>query len=370
MKICIKCVQPDTRPSIVFDEQGVCPACKFANTSVDIDWTDRRKEILDIAEWGKANNVSGYDCVIGVSGGKDSLRQAMFAKDELGLNPLLVCCTNPPEKVTRLGIKNLNNIVNLGFDLITVNPGPVTWKKLVKNSFYRFGNLFRASEIPLYASAPKIAILYQIPLVFFGENPAISYGEMAVESVSGSAQRMKKSNTIKDGIEPVLDSSIFLNETFWYGYSTDDELELGKLRIYFLGYYIKGFGKRENAKFAMDHGMKVRTDPPEDTGDLTGHEQLDNEFVDVNQMLKFLKLGFGKVTDQVAEEIRLGKISRFEGIELVKKYDGRCSDKTIDKFCKYIDITHDEFWRVADSFRNKKIWTHNENGQWELNREF
>jgi len=370
MKICKKCVQPDTRPSIVFNEDGVCPACIFAEQSHEIDWSARRHGIEEIAEWGKKHNTSGYDCVIGVSGGKDSVRQAMFAKDELGLKPLLVCCTYPPEQVTRLGIRNLQNIVNLGFDLITINLSPQVWKRLLKNSFYRFGNLLKAAELPLYSSAPKTAIAYQIPLVFFGENPAITVGELAVKSVDGCAQRMKHANTIKDGIGSVLESSIDSNEIYWYGYSTDDELALANLKIYFLGYYIKGFGKLENAQFAMEHGMEIRHDAPEETGDLTGHEALDNEFVDVNQMMKYLKLGFGKVTDQVAEEIRRGKLTREEGIELVKKYDGKCSKKTILKFCKYIGITIEEFWRIADSFRGNGIWRKKDNGKWEINCEF
>src|SRR6185436_11305402 len=118
----------------------------------------------EIAEFGRRNNVSGYDCIIGVSGGKDSVRQVMYARDELGLKPLLVSCTYPPEQMSERGAKNLANIISLGFDLISVSPAPQTWKSLMREGFLRFGNWARSTEMALYASAPKVAIAYHIPL--------------------------------------------------------------------------------------------------------------------------------------------------------------------------------------------------------------
>ena len=116
MKYCKICLQSDTRPGIYFDENGICPACNYHNSLVDVDWDDRNKELADIVAFGKANNQSGYDCIIGVSGGKDSTRQAFFVKDVLKMNPLLVCLSYPPEQVSQRGVDNVSNMIKHGFD--------------------------------------------------------------------------------------------------------------------------------------------------------------------------------------------------------------------------------------------------------------
>src|SRR5689334_16483626 len=103
MKFCTKCTQPDTRPGIKFNEEGVCPACYFAEQAPIVDWSVRRQELEEIAEYGRKHNLNGYDCIIGVSGGKDSLRQCLYVREELGMNPLLVSCMYPPEQQTERG---------------------------------------------------------------------------------------------------------------------------------------------------------------------------------------------------------------------------------------------------------------------------
>ena len=140
-----------------------------------------------------------------------------------------------------------------------------------------------------------------------------------------------------------LDEGIKERDLIMYHYPTDTEMKWAKLKIVYLGYYIKGFSKRSNADFSIKHGMQVRKAPPEDLGDITGHEALDDDFQIINQMLKYIKLGFGKVTDQVCEEIRKGTMSREEGIELVRLYDGKCADHYIRRFCNYLKITEEYF---------------------------
>jgi hypothetical protein len=107
MKYCKRCLQTDTRSGTRFDEEGICPACKYHETLKDVDWAVRKKELEKIVLFGRENNYSGYDCIIGVSGGKDSLRQAFFVKYELKMNPLLVYLSYPPAQVTQRGVFNL-----------------------------------------------------------------------------------------------------------------------------------------------------------------------------------------------------------------------------------------------------------------------
>ena len=195
MRRCKLCLEPDTRPDCVFDEEGICYPCRYHATFDDIDWDGRRKELDAIADWGRKHSNLGYDCMIGVSGGKDSHRQALFARDELGLNPLLVSCTYPPEQQTERGAKNLANMSKIGFDVIAVRPAPQTWRDLMRMGILKFGNMFKSTELALYSCVPKMAVAYHIPLIFLGENPALSWGS-AGGSFDGNANRMKYNNTL------------------------------------------------------------------------------------------------------------------------------------------------------------------------------
>lgn len=370
MRWCKKCVQPDTRPGIKFDEEGVCPACRFAERHKEVDWSARRQELEEIAQWGREHNVSGYDCIVGVSGGKDSTRQSMFVRDELGLKPLLVSCTYPPEQQTERGAHNLSNLISLGFDCVTVTPAPRIWKRLLRQGFLRFGNFGRSPEMALYACLPRAAIAYHIPLVFLGENPAIALGDLDV-GTGGSANRMKYCHTLQGG-DPkhLLEEGMTRRETIWYHYPADEEMEWADLRLVYLGYYVSDFNRYENARFSIQHGLQVMNEPPEDVGDITGHEALDDSLIGVNQMMKYLKFGFGKVVDQTAEAIRLGRMTRAEAVELVQKYDGKCAERYIERFCDYIGITKERFWDVAESYRNRDIWEKDADSSWYLKMPF
>lgn len=371
MRYCKKCVQPDTRPGIFFDEEEVCPPCRFAETNNKIDWAARRKELEKVAEFGRENNVSGYDCIVGVSGGKDSVRQSLYVRDELGLKPLLVSCTYPPEQLTERGAYNLGNLISMGFDCISVGPDPQVWKKLMLQGFLKYGNWCKSTEMALYASAPKVAIAYHIPLIFLGENDAISQGGMDVGSVTGDANKMKYCHTLEGGNpDKLLTDEINEQDVYWYRYPSDDEMEWAKLKVVFLGYFIEDFTNFRNAELAIERGLMVRNEPPEDIGEVYGYESLDDDFVIVNQMLKYLKFGFGRVTDQASEMVRFKLIDRAKAVELVKKYDGKCADKYIKSFCGYLGISEKKFWEVAESYRNKNIWEKDENGNYRLKASF
>ena len=135
MRYCNICLQPDTRPGIKFDEEGVCPTCRYHQTLDKISWSERWAELVDLIEFGRKNSASGYDCIIGVSGGKDSLRQCMFVRDVLKMRPLTICLSYPPEQSTQRGVNNLANLTNSGFDCLTIQPSPGIWRKLMRRDF-------------------------------------------------------------------------------------------------------------------------------------------------------------------------------------------------------------------------------------------
>lgn len=370
IRFCKKCVMPDTRPGIQFDSDGICQPCHFAEQMKSVDWKERRRQLDRIVKEARKRNVSGYDCIIGVSGGKDSTRQAMIVKNELGLKPLLVCCTYPPEQITERGARNISNMISLGFDCVTVSPDPKVWKILMRQGFLKYGNWCKSTEMALYASAPKMAIAYHIPLIFLGENPTVLYGDDS-GSTDENANRMKYCHTL-DGGNPdkLLTEGITEQDIFWYRYPSDEEMAWADLRIVYLGYFIKDFYSFKNAEFAIAHNLEIRNEPGEDIGECYGFDALDDDFVIVNQMLKFFKFGFGKMADMACDAIRYGIMPRQEAIEQLKKYDGKCADKYIRLFCQYLEITEEQFWRVAESFRSPDVWEKDLKGKWRLRADF
>ena len=133
MKYCSRCLQPDTRPNTRFTGDGICPACDYFEKLQDVDWQER----LDILEELLANRPGRpgqmYDCIIGVSGGKDSTRQALWARDKLGLRPLLACLSYPPEQVSERGVDNISNLIEHGFDVVISAPAPQVWRRLMRS---------------------------------------------------------------------------------------------------------------------------------------------------------------------------------------------------------------------------------------------
>ena len=367
MKYCIKCLQPDTRPNIKFAASGNCPACEYFATLDGIDWDSRRKILDEICAFGIAHKSWGYDCIIGVSGGKDSTRQALYVKHILKMNPLLVCCTYPPDQVSERGAFNISNLIDHGFNVVIVGPSPKVWKENMRTGFYKYGNWQKSTEMALFASVPRLAIAYQIPLIFWGENPALTLGELGVRSDGYDGNQMKWGNTLGGGdLSWLYGNGIKPQDILPLQYPSDEEMARAKLRIVYLGYFWKLWSKLDNGILSALNGLDVRHERPEEIGDILGVEALDEDWITVNQIFKYRKFGFARTTEIVSEEIRFGRMGRVQGIKLVEKYDGKCSEALVNDFCKYLEITKEEFWKVVDSYTNKDIFEKDNRGQWRL----
>jgi N-acetyl sugar amidotransferase len=366
---CKNCVNPSTRPNGSFNKDGICGVCELKQSDSEgkIDWNQRTKEINEIANWGRDNSNNTYDCIVTVSGGKDSMRQAFFARDELGLNPLLVSVIYPPEQMSERGAKNLSNLVEQGFDCISMGLNPQISKLLTKHCLYEFQNLFNATELALYSIPIHVAISQKIPLVFLGENPAHTIGEKQ-GTLDSDASQMRNANTLMGGsAERFLKTGVKVQDLHFYNYPSEQDVDAAKLKLVYLGYFIKDWSGWNNAKFAAERGIENRNELPEDIGDLWGIGALDEDFRIVNQHLKYLKYGFGHVTDQVMESIHSGMMTREEGMKLVEEYDGKCHPKYVTKLCAYLKISHEEFWIVAEKARNQDVWIKNIDNEWILN---
>ena len=363
MKVCKKCIQPDSRPGIFFSEDGICGACIWEEEKKKIDWNSREKELQDIADWAKKTTQSNYDCIIGVSGGKDTTVQALYAKENLGLRCLLV--NSEPEGITEIGRHNIENLKQKGFDVITLRPNPKVMKKLIKFDFYRNLNPIKVTEYSLWSSAYIVTEKFGVPLIIQGENPGLTLGVSLTGLAKDSdALKANEQNTLSTRWEEYLDAGVTERDLFLFHYNRDN-LEKKGVRGVWLQYFMKEWSQRKNAEFALSNGFKCRPSDfdPESIGTYVPYFQLDSDIVPVNQMFKCIKFGFGQCMDHVCYDIRDGKMSREEGIELVKKYDGKCSEYYIKKFCDYIEISTDEFWSVTEKFRGP-MWTKNSDGTW------
>lgn len=368
MGFCKTCVNVDTRPDTTsFGESGICPACQFRlqRENDSIDWDARRRELDEIVDWGKANSKCSYDCIVTVSGGKDSMLQAFYARDVLGLKVLLVNSAYPPEQLAERGAENLANLVEHGFDTISMSLNPQIWKNMMRQGFLKYGNQAKSTELPLYAIPIHVAIAYKIPLVFLGENPLYTLGQQQGTSLGGDATGMKYSHTLQGGTpDKLLTEGMVPKDVFFYCYPSDNEMEHAKLRVVYLGYYIKEWSLTYNAQRGIEKGLKVRPEPPEEIGDYFGVSALDEDFKIVNQMIKHIKFGYGSVTDQICIALNQGLMDRETAFEAVKLYDGKCHPRFVTSFCKYIDITEEEFWNAVESYRGKHIWEKDEKGEW------
>jgi N-acetyl sugar amidotransferase len=358
MKYCKICLEIDTRPNINFDYSGVCYACNsFDNIQKKYSDNNRIRIFKDLIEKYRSKG-NYFDCILGVSGGKDSTRQALWLKEKFNLRPLLVCCSYPPEQITSVGTENLSNLMKLGFDVLVSAPAPQLWKKSVRESFFK-GNYLTGPEIALYSSLPQIAIKYKLKLIFWGENPATVWNDQKTNSKEGyNGNNLRHSNTLR-GCKIDWMKKIISNKTqlIPYKYPSVKDFKSHQLQIIYLSWFWKNWTFLSNAKYSCLNGLELKKDNATKTGDLYGITAIDDTWVSVNQMIKYFKFGFGRVTDYLNFEIRNGSMSREEAIVYANKYDGKCDQKYINDFCRYIGISKFQFNKSIKKIINKKLFT-------------
>lgn len=364
MKYCSRCLQPDTRPNTKFTPQGICPACDYFERLQEVDWQERYEILEDLLASCPRQPGQYFDCIIGVSGGKDSTRQALWVRDKLGLRPLLACLSYPPEQVTERGVDNLSSLIELGFDVVVSAPAPQTWRKLMRASFDRFTNWARSTELALFSSVPQLAIRYRIPLILWGENPGLQLGDLKTLGRTGyDGNNLRYMNTLSGGVIDWMLETAQMRELIPYQYPTPGEFEAHRLQIVYLGWFLGDWSLTNNGLYSAANGLQVRTDTVENTGDLRGVTSLDEDWVTLNQMIKYYKFGFGRVTDYVNEEIRLGRLTREEGTRLVTEYDDSCSLDYIADFSDYIGISINDFWKQVHASVNRNLFDIRPNGR-------
>ncbi|RYY57881.1 MAG: N-acetyl sugar amidotransferase [Chitinophagaceae bacterium] len=362
MKYCTRCLFPETKPDLFFDEQGVCSACVAAEEKTQIDWEQRRKDFFKIIEHYRSKNPTGYDCIVPVSGGKDSTYQAYYMKKVCGLNPLCVCFETTA--VTEIGQHNLDNLAEMGMDVIHFKKNDEVYRKMVIESFKRVGDEMWPNHIGIFTIPVMFAVKFNIPLLIWGENPQQEYGG-PLESIQNKVLSRRwleefgglLGNRIQDmiGVDGITEK-----ELTPYFYPSDEDIERVGVTGLFLGHYFF-WDARKQLEIVKEHGFRVSETPVE--GTYTNYENLDEKIVGLHDYLKFVKYGFGRATDHACIDIRNNRITREEGLDLVKKYDGKYPHYAVESFIEYTGMSKQEVDEVIDSYTNTILFTQDETGR-------
>ncbi len=352
MRFCQKCILPDTRPNLVIGKDGVCNACKSHATKAVIDWQERARAFSKVVERAKSL-THGYDCVIPVSGGKDSTWQVVHCLQH-GLHPLAVTWRSPVR--TPVGEANLKNLIGLGVDHIDFQINPKVEKKFLLESFVRYGTPMIPMHMALFSIPLQVAVNYRIPLVIWGENSAFEYGskDQATQGFQMNEAWLKQfgvtqGTTASDWVSEQLT----IKELTPYFTPSDEELRAANVLSIFLGYYF-AWDPAETFAVAKAHGFQAESKGPR-TG-YYDYADIDDDFISIHHYLKWYKFGFTRLFDNLSLEIRNGRMSRDQAVEIVKQSGEQTPKEDIRAFCDYVGIKERRFFEIAESFRSAEIW--------------
>ncbi|EGQ7700329.1 N-acetyl sugar amidotransferase [Vibrio vulnificus] len=358
IKYCTSCMYPETKPDLWFNEEGKCSACINFENRTEIDWVERKQEFLQITERYKSIDGSNYDCIIPVSGGKDSTYQVIKVL-QAGLNPL--CVTAETDSLSELGRRNLENLKRLGVDHVNVTPNPKVRRKLSRLALREVGDIQWAEHVTIFTIPIQVAVEKNIPLIVWGENSQHEYGGPAAAAENNVLDRrwleefggmlgMRVSDLIgQDGITR--------KDLIPYFYPSDEDLKRVGVTGIFLGYYFPWDGYN-NTLLAQAYGFESYPTPTE--GSLVNYENLDNYYHRIHDYFKYIKYGFGRATDQANNHIRRGRLARKDIVDFLKHNDGAYPsvylNRSLESVLKEIDLSKEEFDEICDRFTNKKLF--------------
>lgn len=358
LRYCVRCVMPHTKPDLRIDDEGVCNACRSFEQRTAVDWTARAAELKEITDRYRSKDGSQWDCIIPVSGGKDSTYQVIRML-QLGMNPL--CVTATTCDLSEVGRKNIENIKNLGVDYVEFSPNPVTRRKLNYIGLTEVGDISWPEHVGIFTIPVRAAVQYDVPLIVWGENSQNEYGGPAAAAENNILTRrwleefggllgMRVSDLMgNDGIEA--------RHLIPYSYPTDQELARVGVTGVFLGHYLPWDGY-SNALISQAFGFVSMESTVE--GSIVNYENLDNLQTGIHDYFKFLKFGFGRATDIACLHVRRDRITRQDAMQMVKHHDGKFPwtylGIPIEKILEPLEIGVEEFVSICDRFTNKAIF--------------
>lgn len=361
---CKKCVMPSTKPDLHLDDEGVCNACRSFEARKEVDWAARRMELQKILNKYRRPDGANWDCIVPVSGGKDSTFQVVQIL-QLGLNPL--CVTATTCDLTEVGRRNIENIKRLGVDYIEMSPNPLVRAKLNRIGLLQVGDISWPEHVGIFTVPVRAAAHFNVPLIIWGENSQNEYGGPAAASESNVLDRRwleEFGGLLGLRVTDLIgQEGLSRKDLIPYVYPEDSELKHVGVTGLFLGHYLPWDGL-SNTLIAQAYGFEVS--PTTTLGSMVNYENLDNHQTAIHEYFKYLKFGFGRATDHACLHIRRGRLTREMGLSIVKRLDGKFPweylGKPLAETLRPLDITVDEFVKVCDRFTNKKIFKRDATG--------
>ena len=362
MNWCKRCVLPDTRPNLVIGADGICNACRTHGQRKQIDWASRKNLLRKVIENAKSRST-GYDCLIPVSGGKDSTWQVVKCL-EYGLTPLAVTWKTPAR--TAIGQKNLDNLVALGVDHVDWQVNPKVEARFMLRAFERFGSTAIPMHLALFNIPLSLAVKYAIPLVVWGENSAFEYGSPD-EAVTGF--RLDRAWLARHGVTHGTTAADWVGEGLtgkqlaaYYGPDAD-ALEAQGVNAVFLGYYLP-WDPETSREVAVAHGFRYAKGEAR-TG-YYDYADIDDDFISLHHWMKWYKFGFTRLFDNLSLEIRNGRMTRERALGIIRARGDDTPQGDIEKFCAFSGISKNQFFEKAEKFRNTDIWKRRADGVWHI----
>lgn len=365
MTYCTKCVMPDTKPGITFDSEGVCSACRANERKAVIDCDMRYNELKKICDKYRGKFGNDYDCIIAVSGGKDSHYQVHIMKEEMRMNPLLVTVEdNFP--MTEAGKHNIRNISEVfGCDILSFKPNIKVQKILMRKTFEKYAKPTWYIDRLIYTYPIHIAVRFGIPLVVYGENVSYEYGGLnAVEKYSANDQIM---NGVASDIpwEELTGDGVSMKDISLCVFPDEKNLKALKFDSIYMSYFVK-WNSFRNYQYAKKRGFQDLTHEWKREHHIEDFTQVDSRGYLVHGWLRYPKFGYASATNLGSRFIRYGLLSREEAKQLVKEHDHKLDSLVVRDFCELAGYTPTEFWQIVDKFYNKDLFTKDENGRWVL----
>lgn len=366
MKFCTNCVMPDTRPGIQFNNEGVCSGCQSFDKRKEIDFEKRFEELKQLCDkYRGMNGPNDYDCMIAVSGGKDSHFQVYIMKEIMNMNPLLVSVEDnfPMTKAGKHNIKNISE--SFGCDIISMKPNVKAQKTIMKYTFEKYGKPTYFTDRYIYTYPLHMAEKFNTPLLVYGENVSYEYGGDHAEETYSAKNQMK--NGVASGIDSdeLLINGVTLKDLNFFEPPSDKSLD--KLDPIYLGYYVN-WNSFDNYNLAKRKGFHDLTHEWNRTHHIEQFDQIDTAAYLVHPWLKYPKFGHATATDYASRMIRYGMLSRDEAVDLVKNHDHLLDPRTVREFCGFLGYTEQKFWSIIDSLYNEDIFEKQHYAGWKLKK--
>ena len=368
IKYCTRCVYPINTVNLSIDDEGVCSSCRtgeaFENVSESF-WEERKNKFSEIIKPYTNNENSNYDCLIPVSGGKDSYYQTHLMAKEFGLKPLLVTYHGnnylPEGDFNRDMMRH-----NFDADHIVWGPSVEVLKKLNKITFEMMGDMNWQNHCGIFSAPIQIAVKFNIPLIIWGETNWDISGMYSPDDFVEFSARVRHEHDLR-GYEwyDMTEYGLREKDMIWAKYPSDEEiLEVGVRGLY-IGNFFKWDPNKQTELILSKYNWKKSEKPFERT--YRRMSNLDDRYENgIHDLMKFVKFGYGRASDHASKDIRTGYMTRDEGIEMVKKYDSVVSSD-LDYWLDYVGMTKDRFWQIADSFRDPRVWWIEDNKWWKDN---